>query len=221
MTTISAIIPTCATDLDRLAMLRRSVMSALHQLAEGDEILVAGDTRNGPLEHVQKFCESIQQKEWHYDAEADKHFPVPYGPTVRYVPHDGGGRPSWGHDQINHAMAVAKGEWLCFNDDDDIFCAGAMQAIRDSAGTLTTQAPMLFRFKSYHGPCFWLTPGLIGQGLIGGHCIVTPNIPSLLGEWGPHYEGDWSFIESTLRKWSSVGVGPVWVNRLIAIARPT
>jgi hypothetical protein len=80
---------------------------------------------------------------------------------------------------------------------------------------------MLFRFKSYHGPCYWLAPGLLGQGFIGGHCIVTPNLPSLLGEWGARYEGDWDFIESTLQKWAAVGIAPVWVNLLIAIARPS
>jgi hypothetical protein len=220
MPSITAIIPTIASDMPRLTLLKRSVESALHQLNEGDELIVAGDTHNGPLDHVQQLCESLQQKEWHYDPENGKHYALPCGPTIRYVPYDDGGRASWGHSQINHAMSVAKGEWLCFNDDDDMFCAGAMQAIRDYAEALPKQAPMLFRFKSYHGPVFWVTPGLLGQGLIGGHCIVTPNVPSLLGEWAPHYEGDWSFIESTLQLWGAVGVGPVWVDRLIAIARP-
>jgi len=207
VTTISAIIPTIASDITRLAMLKRSVESALHQLQAGDEIIVAGDLRCGPLEAARELCGRL-------GAEA------PPGACVRFVAHDGG-RPSFGHDQINQAMRMARGEWLTFNDDDDVYASGAFEAIRTYAAQLARPVPMLFRFKSYHGPCFWLAPGMLGQGLIGGHCAVVPNLPSLLGEWAPHYEGDWSFIESTLRLWGAVGVGPVWVDRLIAIARPT
>jgi glycosyltransferase involved in cell wall biosynthesis len=207
MTTISAIIPTAAADLDRIAMLRRSMQSALHQLAEGDEILVAADTTDSPLDAVRELCGRLGQE-------------APEGTCVRFVPHTPG-HHDFGHSQINAAMKAAKGEYLTFSDDDDIWADGAFEAIRAYAGELVRPAPMLFRFKSYHGPCYWLAPGLLGQGFIGGHCIVTPNIPSLLGEWGARYEGDWDFIEGTLQKWAAVGVAPVWVNRLIAIARPS
>ena len=207
MTTISAIIPTAAADLDRLALLRRSVLSALHQLREGDEIIVAADTTDSPLDDVRELCGRLGRE-------------APEGACVRFVPHSPG-HHDFGHSQINHAMSKARGEYLTFNDDDDVYVAGAFQAIRDYAGHLVRPAPMLFRFNSYHGPTFWVVPGLLGQGLIGGHCIVTPNLPSLLGEWGAHYEGDWTFIESTLQKWAAVGVVPVWCDRLIARARPT
>lgn len=207
MTTITAIIPTAANDLDRLSLLRRSLLSALHQLRAGDELIVAGDTTDAPLDAARDLCGRL-------GAEA------PEGAAVRFLPHSPG-HHDFGHSQINHAMTVAKGDYLCFNDDDDCFCTGAFDAIRQYAGALPSPAPLLFRFRSYHGPTFWLAPGLLGQGLVGGHCLVTPNLPSLLGEWAPHYEGDWDFIAGTLRKWGAVGVGPVWVNRLIAIARPT
>jgi len=207
VTTITAIIPTVATDLDRIRLLRRSVESALHQCREGDEVLVAADTTDGPLELVRELCLRLAAE-------------LPEGVGLRYVPHAGAAH-TFGHGQINAAMAVARGEWLTFNDDDDRYTAGAFAAMREMAGKLDEPRPLLFRFKSYHGPAYWLAPGLLGQGYIGGHCIVTPNLPSLLGHWGDHYEGDWTFIETTLRKWEAVGKAPLWVDRLIAEARPT
>lgn len=208
MPSISAIVPTVATDLARLTLLRRSMESAYHQLSAGDELLIAADTTDGPLDAVRELC-------LRFDVDA-----IPFGFRVRYVPHAGEHGHTFGHDQINAAMAVATGDYLTFNDDDDIYCAGAFDAIRERAEALPHPAPLLFRFRSYHGPVFWVMPGLLGQGLIGGHCAVVPNLPSLLGQWGAHYEGDWTFIESTLALWANVGVAPVWVDRLIAIARP-
>lgn len=206
MTTLTAIIPTQARDLERLALLRRSMLSALHQLGPGDELIVVGDTREGPLDDVRELCGRVGQE-------------APAGACVRYLPHDSG-RPSWGHDPLNHAMSKAEGDYLTFNDDDDVWAAGAFQAMRDEIAKLPSPRPLLFRFRSYHGPTFWLVPGLLGEGLIGGHCIVAPNLPSLLGQWSERYEGDWDFIETTLALWASVGVQPVWCDRLIAIARP-
>lgn len=207
MPSISAIVPTVATDLARLTLLRRSMESAYHQLSAGDELLIAADTTDGPLNEVRELC-------LRFDANA-----IPFGFRVRYVPH-AGAQHSYGHDQINAAMAVATGDYITFNDDDDIYCAGAFDAIREAAGNLPSPAPLLFRFRSYHGPVFWALPGLLGQGLIGGHCAVVPNLPSLLGQWSPRYEGDWDFIESTLALWANVGMVPVWCDRLIAVARP-
>lgn len=215
MTTITAIIPTIASDITRLAMLKRSVESALHQLQEGDEIIVAGDLRCGPLEAARELCGRL-------GAEA------PPGASVRFVAHDGG-RLSYGHDQINQAMKHARGEWLTFSDDDDVYTSGAFKAIRHYASQMVRPVPMLFRFKSYHGPVYWIERGWFGKSLIGGHCVVVPNLPSLLGHWGepegyegprPYYEGDWTFAETTMRKWGEVGVAPVWIDFLIAIARP-
>lgn len=216
MTTLTAIIPTVATDLARLTLLRRSMLSALHQLGPGDELIVAADTTSNPLDDVRELVLRLAED-------------LPDDVRLRYVPRAGAAH-TFGHEQINAAMAVARGEYLVFSDDDDVWAAGAFQAIRDAAGELTSPKPLLFRFKSYHGPVYWLAPGLLGKSLIGGHCIVAPNLPNLLGHWGapqgydgplPYYEGDWTFIETTLALWASVGVQPVWVDRLIAIARPS
>lgn len=206
MTSLTAIIPTVARDRERLTLLRRSLESALHQCREGDEVLVAGDTRLGELDEVRDLCR-------HFAAE------VPPGVGVRYAPHDGG-RMSWGHDQLNHAMTVARGEYLTFCDDDDVYCAGAFDAMREAIEALTAPAPLLFRFRAHFGATFWDTPGQVACGHIGGHCIVTPALPSFLGKWSERYEGDFDFIADTLARWAAVGVEPLWIDRLISIARP-
>jgi hypothetical protein len=182
------------------------VESALYQLREGDEIIVAGDLRNGPLEAAHELCGRL-------NAEA------PAGACVRFVGHDGG-RPSWGHDPINHAMTNAKGEYLTFGDDDDVYTAGAFDAMRQEIAALASPAPLLFRFMTHYGIVCWQVRGLVRQATIGGHCCVFPNLPSLLGQWGPHYEGDFTFLKETLDLWAAVGVEPVFVDRLIAVARP-
>lgn len=206
MVSLTAIIPTQARDIDRLALLRRSLHSALYQLQDGDEIICVGDTREGSLDDARELCLRA-------NAEA------PAGAVVRYFPHDSG-RPSWGHDQINHAMTKARGEYLCFQDDDDCFCAGAFGAMREEVAKLPHPAPLLFRFVTHFGLVVWTRRGVVAERHIGGHCAVVPNLPSLLGEWGQRYEGDYDFVRSTVDLWAAVGVEPVFVDRLIAVARP-
>jgi glycosyltransferase involved in cell wall biosynthesis len=206
MPSISAIVPTAANDVERLTLLRRAILSALPELRAGDELIVAGDTTDAPLDAARALCARL-------GAEA------PPGAAVRFLAHSPG-HHDHGHSQINAAMAVARGDYLTFQDDDDIYTPTAFAAIREYAGALVSPAPLLFRFRSYHGPTFWLVKGLLGQGLIGGHCLVAPNQPAMLGAWAPHYEGDWTFIQQTLEKWAAGGVHPVWCDRLISIARP-
>lgn len=201
---LSAIIPTVATDLARLTLLRRSMESALHQMRSGDELLVAADTTSDQLDDVRALCLQM-------GAEA------PDGVAVRFVPH-AGAQHTVGHDQINHAMTVARGDYLTFNDDDDVYCSGAFDAMREVAGSLPSPAPLLFRFLTHYGAVVWMAPGVASQGTIGGHCAVFPNIPSRLGQWSERYEGDYDFISSTLALWGDTA--PVFVDRLIAIGRP-
>lgn len=205
--TISAIIPTVATDPARLALLRRSLESALHQLRDGDELLIAADTTSDPLDAVRELCGRL-------GAEAAA------GVAVRFVPHAGAAGHDYGHAQLNAAMATATGDYLTFNDDDDVYLAGAFDAMRATAEALPSPAPLLFRFLTHYGLVVWTRPGDVGQGTIGGHCIVTPNLTSKLGQWSPRYEGDYDFIAATLALWAASGVAPVFVDRLIARGRP-
>lgn len=167
------------------------------QLYPGDEVIVVGDTFHGPLDAVRDWV--LQQPQW------------------RWVEHDAG-RAAWGHPQINYGMTVARGDYLLFQDDDDIYAPGALVNVH-RAIRRAPLAPHLFRFKAarYGGQPIWQQKGVVAVGMIGGHCIVTPNDPARTGRWTDRYEGDFDFIEETLRLWEPIA--PVWREEVIVLAR--
>jgi glycosyltransferase involved in cell wall biosynthesis len=185
---LSIIVPTHDGDgLDNL------FASLAGQLAPGDEVLIVGDTLDGPLPAVQ--------------ALADQH-------GYRYTAHSAG-HHCWGHCQINHGMRHAEGDYLIFIDDDDCFPDGALGAIRRAADGQTSPRVLMFQFYSRrHGRT--LPPRHeVRESAIGGHAIVAPNIPERLGQWSCRYAGDFDFITSTLALWTE---GPAWYDDVIACA---
>lgn len=195
MTTLSLIIPTAGR-----ATLRRTLDSAAPQLLPGDECLVVGDTTDGPLPQTEAICADY--------------------PWARYIEHPGAAH-SWGHEQFDRGLEEARGDWLLGNDDDDIWTPDAFAAIRAAIAALDAPAPLLFRFRAHFGLTFWLERGLVAQGAIGGHCLCQPGHAH--GRVGfrraAHYEGDYAWIANTLANWAPTP--PVWIDHVIAIARPS
>lgn len=195
-TSLSIIVPTAGRP-----SLARTLASAAPQLRPGDECIVVGDVLDGPLPQTEAICRDF--------------------PFVRYVEH-AAERHHWGHPQFEAGQAVAVGDWLLGNDDDDIFTPDAFDAIRAVIAGLAWPRPLLFRFLSHFGLTFWHTAGLVAQGHIGGHCLVQPNLPGKVGQRrrdGTYrYESDYDWIVDTLSRWYPVG--PVWVDHVIAEARP-
>lgn len=186
---LSIIIPTPdGVGLDTLSA------SLAGQLAPGDELLIIGDTHGGALDAVQAWCEQ-------HDA--------------RYLAHDAG-HHCWGHCQLNYGMPHATGDYLVFNDDDDAFAPGALDAIRRAISHQS--APRVLMFKFYAGRLGRTLPEryAVEESAIGGHCIVPPNDLAQLGRWGCRYGGDYDFIVSTLAHWPD---GPAWFDDVIALAR--
>ena len=183
--TLSIIVPTPdGGDLEAL------FVSIRPQIGPGDEVLIVGDTHSDPLHEVRALVES----EGH-----------------RWLSHDAG-RHAWGHPQINYGMTRARGDYLVFIDDDDVFTEDAFDHIRAHAnGT-----PLMFRFRSPRTGLLWQKQ-VIQCGRIGGHEFVVPNIPNRLGTWTDRYEGDYDFIVSTLAKWPPDSL--VWRPEVIALAR--
>jgi glycosyltransferase involved in cell wall biosynthesis len=179
--------------------LRRCLDSVMPQLLPGDDVLVVGDVRDGPLPVTEAIVAA-------------------YGPPVRYLPFTDG-QMSWGHAQCDYAQTQLSTDWLFGQDDDDVFTPDAFAAIRDTIVNLDRPRPLLFRFLTHFGLTVWLQRGLVMQGAIGGHCLVQPNIPGKVGyRRATHYEGDFAWIRNTLTNWYPVA--PEWVDFVIGRARP-
>jgi len=175
-----------------------ALASVAPQLQPQDEVIVIGDTLDNPLIESRRIVES-------------------FGPQFRWLEY-AGTEHTWGHDQLNHGIANARGDYLHFNDDDDIWTLDALDCIREAIA----QSPgrvLLFKFMSWHRMIFWEKEGYLLQDHVGGHCIVCPNVPGKVGLWAPHYQGDFNFVMSTILL--SGGIGRVvWVDRIVAVARP-
>lgn len=193
--TLSIIVPT--PDGGRLDRLADSLRGKLYPV---DEVIVVGDTTDGPLDAVQQFVE--QQPQWRYvDGESTEH--------------------SWGHREINRGIQEAQGDYLVFQDDDDVFARDAMVNIHRAVRNVNPPRPHLFRFRAArYGPdglTVWQQKGRVEEGWIGGHCIVTPNVPEKTGKWTDRYAGDFDFIVETLRLWEPHQ--PIWRPEVISLAR--
>ncbi len=201
MVSLSVIIPT--PGLGR--PLKRCLRSIASQpLLPGDEVLVVGDTTDGPLPEVEALV-------------AD------FGPQYRYLTLPTK-EHSWGHDQINHGMTVAMGDYLVYQDDDDVFTEGAFGSIRGAAeeclGRYAEYRPLLFRFVTRFRTLVWGAHPVFAQDHLGGHCFVVPNRKAYLAPWTDRYQGDFDHIRGTIDKWPGGEQALVWREEVISLARP-
>lgn len=123
----------------------------------------------------------------------------------------------WGHSERNFAMAHARGHFLSFMDDDDLYVSGHRQAMADAMETHPC-GPTIFRMRLNHmgGMVLWQTQNIV-CGNVGTPMFFVPNDPSRLGFWPPYYGGDCTFIQSCKWdnvKWSSVVISDVMGNNL-------
>lgn len=195
MTSLSIIVPTAGR-----VTIERTILSYLPQMAPCDELLVMGDTTDGPLPKTATICDQ-------------------YGPLVRYVPCSSRAH-SWGHNEINRGLELAHGDYVLGNDDDDIAAPGALGIIRDTVAGLDAPRPLLFRFRSYVGQVFWDREGNFQENHVGGHCGVFANLPGRVGRYTERYQGDFDYLKSTIDLWPNGIEDALWVDKIIAIARP-
>ena len=185
---LSIIVPT--HDGDGLDTLFASLEG---QLRDGDEVLIVGDTCDDEFTHIRFLVESS---------------------GFRFLSHNSG-HHCWGHCQVNAGMQAATGDYLVFIDDDDCFPPQALEAIRRAAAEQVSPRPLMFRFWSERHGVYLPPRHEVRESAIGGHCMVTPNVPGKLGMWTCRYAGDFDWIVSTLEHYPD---GPVWYDDVIACA---
>jgi hypothetical protein len=163
-----------------------------------DECLVMGDTRLGPLPESESIVSEFDER--------FRYIPVP--PTFC----------SFGHNEINAGLDLARGAYIIGNDDDDIGTPTALEDIRTTIAVQPHPRPMLFRFMAHWRDLVWYQEGVLVEGGIGGHCLVQPNVPGKVARLTPRYCGDFDWV---VRAVELYGGDVAWVDRCIAWARPT
>jgi glycosyltransferase involved in cell wall biosynthesis len=187
--TLTVIIPSIGNELlqNTFASIRRQ------EILPGDEVLVVGD---GHQPYSQQLCE----REGH---------------PFRYLEY--GGEKGWGHPQANFAIPQAKGDYILWMDEDDVYTDGAWQHIR-RFGAENPGKILMFRSVWPDYRLFWDEPKRIQEAYIGGHNIVTPNVPEKIGRWGHHYEGDFTYIRETVDNFGEENIA--WSTYIISDHRP-
>lgn len=195
---VSVIVPTAGQRMDGLQRTFRSIHGQRGGSADV-EVLVLGDTLDGPLPAVEAL--TLQQ-----------------GPHFRYAGISAD-RHCWGNLQRNAGNRLARGRWIAYVDDDDIFLPAAVETMRRAIGGLADPRPLLFRFMAPFRLRLWDVPAL-RPGRISGQCIVFPNLPDRIGTWTPDYEGDFAFIRSTVDLHGG-DAAIAWRDELLVWTRPT
>lgn len=136
---------------------------------------------------------------------------------------------TWGNRQRNHALdhQLATRSLIAWQDQDDAFFPGALTHVLDEARAHPGQ-PLIFRMQvcaDRFGSLpfvLWRERGRVERNHIGGHMLVAPNVPRLLGRWEPEtsYSADFDFIDSTLKKFAADGIHPHWSEHFISNLRP-
>jgi len=106
----------------------------------------------------------------------------------------------WGHRARNRLMPRAKGDFLVFVDDDDLYAADALKTIRRSADARPDRMHvfrmLLDERGPRHGTIVW-GRRRIAEGNVSTAMVAVPNLPDALGTWGDRYAGDCDFVTET------------------------
>ena len=114
---------------------------------------------------------------------------------LRHIAIKDGPHKDWGHTPRNRTMHLAKGDFLCHFDDDDV---ALPNMVRDMRAVLGEPAVHMFRMIAHRNRrLVWTTPGLIKRRHVSTQNIVHPNAPATFGRWGSFYGGDSQFIIQT------------------------
>lgn len=111
---------------------------------------------------------------------------------AKYIPAQQGN--DWGGSERRLGMTAARGKYLAFIDDDDVYVPGA----RDVMAAVVAEVPdrpIVFRMRYPNGFVLWLEP-VMRCGNIGTPMTLMPN-DAKLGTWTGRRECDFDFLQSS------------------------
>ena len=146
--------------------------SIARQIEMGDEVLVVGERPDSPA----RAC--VEELGWPF------RFYFCPDPAPRL----------YGQPQRNWIIALAKGDYLNYQDDDDEMANGIMPVMRRNC----KQQPGKIFIYQMRKPDGSLHPGYPPERLAGGQCFVWPNIPGRMGLFTYKYTGDQDFMNTTI-----------------------
>ena len=119
----------------------------------------------------------------------------------------------WGNPQRNRAMARAKGRFLAFIDDHDLYVKGHRQ-IMQTAIEANPGLPNLFRVQLSDGQVIWEKKELF-PGNVTGIGLLIPNSSEMFNPWEENrHLSDFLFIKNW--KWPIKNL--IWREEIIATA---
>lgn len=173
--------------------LSRTLASILYQRDGVEEVLVVGDGFDGATKELVEFYTTLG-------------LPSRYQATVK--------TRDWGHTQVNYGLRHVKGDYVTYQDDDDIYLPRALEEMIRLASEQRDPHPILGRVKTPKLGLLWQRPD--ATSVLDGHCLVTPNDKKRLGWMAPVHHGDQGYLHTTLRNYAQWS----WTDRIWTLTRP-
>lgn len=138
---------------------------------------------------------------------------------------------TYGNYQRNFLIRKARGDLICFLDQDDFLRDEALYLI-NKFSTLYDERPLIFKIAIYmYGnhtrplnkpDILWKNSNkTIAKGSIAGHMFVIPNKKKYISLWPLYeYESDFYFIKETIKLFEKNGLKPLWSDTIISELRP-
>lgn len=190
---LSIIIPTIGRPT-----LRRTLESIRPQLGEDDEVIILCD-----MAYSATMSMHGNLGNWGF---WDERYKLSYAQDAVSF---------FGHAQRNLGLKLATKHYVAFCGDDDVYDQNAFSVVRKVIAA-NPGRPLIFRVDTWSCGLVWRDPMLeVGNVDCGG--FVIPNDKMRLGTFSYRYEGDYDFINGTLRGYPD---GPVWRPERIQVCRP-
>lgn len=173
--------------------LAKTLASIHYQRENVEDVLVVGDGYSEPTRELVEYFATLG-------------LPCRYQATEK--------TRDWGHSQINYGLQHVRGDYICYEDDDDIKLPRSFEEMSRLIAQFDEPMPLIGRVKTPQLGLLWQTPG--PQAVLDGHCLVAPNNKKKLGWMSSEHHGDQCYLHTTLRhypRWQ-------WTDRIWTLTRP-